>query len=265
MTRRLRQTGALFVLSVALCLPHAGAADKQAAILLLQDGLTVPHESVLLAAKLVQKGLIQQGLGGEPLELLINGQVVATAMTGGDGQARFSYTPKAQAAVHLQVRLGNSPRVAPVEGQGNLLVWERRNPIVAIEMAALTEPPSQAPLPGFELTMGSAPTPMPDAADELGKLTQFYYHVIYMVSPGMTGNGFQAGVQARAWLETHKFPTGYVVVLQPGEQAVGAKIDELHAAGVEDGQNGHRSIQSVCRSLCATAVRRCDRAGAISG
>jgi len=231
MTCHLRQVCFITIISVLLCIPHAGAADKQAAILLVQDGLTVPHQSVALAAKLVKKGLFQQGLGGEPLELLINGQVVATAMTGGDGIALLSYTPKAQAVVHVQVRVGSSPRVAPVEGQANLLVWERRNPIVAVELAALTEPPSQAPLPGFELTMGSAPIPMPDAANELGKLTQFYYHVIYMVSPGGTGNGFQAADQARAWLEAHKFPTGYVLVLQSGDQPVGATIDELHAAG----------------------------------
>jgi hypothetical protein len=73
---------------------------------------------------------------------------------------------------------------------------------------------------------------MPDAAGELGKLTQFYYRVVYVVGPVSGGvDGFQASVEARDWLKIHKFPPGYVLVLQPGEDALGVKIDELHAAG----------------------------------
>ena len=34
-----------------------------------------------------------------------------------------------------------------------------------------------------------------------------------------------------AWLKQHKFPPGYVLVLPDSEQAFGAKLDELHAAG----------------------------------
>ena len=218
------------LLSALLAIGDVDAADKVAAIISVQDGLTVPNQSVDIAAKLTTKGVLNQGLGGEPLELLINGQLVGTAMTGGDGKARFSYTPKAQGTVRIHVRVGSSPRVAPVEGQGNLLIWERRNPILAVEMAALMEtPPSQVPLPGFDLLMASAAVPMPDAATELGKLTQFYYHVIYVVPSG--SDGFHASVQARDWLEAHKFPTGYVLILPSGEPAVGETIDALHADG----------------------------------
>ena len=220
------------VLSAVLSIGDVYAADKVAAIVSVQDGLTVPNQSVSIATKLMTKGVVSQGLGGEPLELLINGQVVATAMTGGDGKAIFSYTPKAQGTVRIHVRVGSSPRVAPVEGEGNLFVWERRNPILAVEMAALVEaPPSQVPLPGFDLIVGSTAVPMPDAADELGKLTQFYYHLIYVVPSGRAGNGFQASAQARDWLQTHKFPTGYVLVLPSGELAMGETVDALHADG----------------------------------
>src|SRR5215217_7500868 len=193
---RIRSAGLFMVLSAVLSIGDVYAADKVAAIVSVQDGLTVPNQSVSIATKLMTKGVLNQGLGGEPLELLINGQVVATAMTGGDGKAIFSYTPKAQGTVRIHVRVGTSPRVAPVEGEGNLFVWERRNPILAVEMAALVEaPPSQIRLPGFDLLAGSAAVPMPDAASELGKLTQFYYHVIYVVPTG--GDGFHASVQAR--------------------------------------------------------------------
>lgn len=220
------------VLSALLSIGDVYGADKVVAVISVQDGLTVPNQSVSIAAKLMTTGVLNQGLGGEPLELLINGQLVGTAMTGGDGKAKFSYTPKAQGTVRTHVRVGNSPRVAPAEGQGNLFIWERRNPILAVEMAALVEaPPSQVPLPGFDLLVGSSAVPMPDAANELGKLTQFYYHVIYVVPSGGAGNGFHASVHARDWLETHKFPTGYVLILPPGEPAVGETIDALHADG----------------------------------
>ena len=73
---------------------------------------------------------------------------------------------------------------------------------------------------------------MPDAAEELGKLTQFYYRVVYVVGPVSGGaDGFQASMEARDWLKTHKFPAGYLLVLPPGEDALGTNIDELHEAG----------------------------------
>lgn len=234
MTSRLLTVSHCFLLSIALSTLQAGATDTLSSSLSVKDGLAVPKQPVTIEAKLTTKSLLTSiGLGGEPLELVVDGQVVSSAMTGGDGKAFLAYTPKAQGIVRLQVRVGNSPRVAPAEGTANLVVWERRNPIVAVELASLIEEsPSQAPLPGAGLTMGMEPKPMPDAADELGKLTQFYYRVMYVVSSvSGASDPFQATVQSREWLKTHKFPTGYVLVLPSGDQALGEKIDELHAAG----------------------------------
>jgi hypothetical protein len=72
---------------------------------------------------------------------------------------------------------------------------------------------------------------MPEATEELGKLTQFYYRVIYVVTWPVRADRIQAMAEARDWLKTHKFPTGYVVTLPPDTDAIGTKIDELHAAG----------------------------------
>jgi hypothetical protein len=209
------------------------AADKSFAILLVKDALTAPNQSANIEARLVAKGLLTStGLGGEPLELVIDGKVVARAMTGGDGKSFFSYTPKAQGVTPIQVRVGSSPRVSPTEGQSNLVVWEPRNAILAIEMAALIdEPSSPGPIPAIGLTFESEREPMPDAAEELGKLTQFYYRVIYIVASPVGADGLHVNMQTREWLKAHKFPTGYVLVLQPGENALGRKIDEFHAAG----------------------------------
>jgi len=233
-TRHILSRAWLLSLSVVcLSLCPAAAAEKAAATLSVKDGLTSPNQAATIEAQLVAKGLLMSaGLGGEPLELVVDGKVVATAMTGGDGRAFLSHTSKAQGVVPVLVRVGNSPRISSVEGRANLAVWERRSPIVAVEMAALIDEPSaQSSPPAVRLTLDSERKPMPDAADELGKLTQFYYRVVYVVTAPGGSDGFRASAEAREWLRIHKFPTGYILVLPPGDNALGTKIDELHAAG----------------------------------
>jgi hypothetical protein len=210
------------------------AADRNTATLLVKDALTSPNQPVTVEARLVATGLLTQtGLGGEPVELVADGNVSATAMTGGDGRALLTVTSKARGVVPVRVRVGASPRIASTEGQANLAVWEKRQPIIVVELAALMEDVrAQGPLPGVGLVIQSERKPMPDAAEELGKLTQFYYRVIYVVpSATVEADPFRANVEAREWLQANKFPSGYVVVLPPGESALGAKIDEMHAAG----------------------------------
>ncbi len=224
----------VFLPSLLLASPAgARAAEKSAALVLVKDCLAAPNQPATVEARLLGRGLFAPlGLGGEPVELVINDEVVATGMTGGDGTARLRYTPKAQGVHPIRVRVGQSPRVAPAEGAAHLAVWERRSPIVAVEVASLMEEPSvPAPLPGVGLAIGNERTPMPDAAEELAKLTQFYYRVLYVVPSTAGGNAFHLSEGTRQWLSAHKFPAGYVLVLPPGEQALGTKLDELHAAG----------------------------------
>ncbi len=225
----------LFSLITFLNLPGvAVAAGKVPATILVNDSLSSPNQSVTVEARLLSQGPgTSVGFGGEPLELVVYGKVVATAVTGEDGTVRLPFLPKAQGVIPVQVRLGESVRVAPAEGLGHLAIWERRNPIVAVELAALMDAP-QAKKAASDARSKPEPegTPMPDAADELGKLTQFYYRVMYVVpSASFGGDRFQAGESARAWLKLNKFPAGYVLSLPDGEQAFGAKLDELHVAG----------------------------------
>lgn len=210
------------------------AADKGSAQLFVKDALAAPREPAAVEAKLVETRLLSEvGLGGEPLELVVDGKVVATAMTGGDGRAFLTYTPTALGVTPMRVRVARSPRVSPTDGEANLVVWERRNPILVVELAALIEEsPSPGPLPAIGFKLEAERKPMLDAADELEKLTKFYYRVIYAVtSPAGGSDGIQAGAEAREWLRAHKFPTGYVLVLPSVENAMGTKLDELHAAG----------------------------------
>lgn len=225
----------LFLLFFPFLVFHSGclsAAEKSSATILVKDALTVPGQPATIEAKLVSKRLMLiAALGGEPLELVADGKVVATALTGGDGRAFFTYTQKAQGLAPVQVRVGKSPRVDQAEGQANLAVWEKRQPILMIEMTSLMEDPMPSRVPPVGIVLESERKPRPEAVEELGKLTQFYYRVIYVVTVPVGKDGAQVSTEVRDWLKTHQFPTGYVMALPAGTNALGTKIDEFHAAG----------------------------------
>jgi hypothetical protein len=231
----LRRAGLVILLFFWTATSILFAAEKTVGTLTVHDSLTAPNQLATIEATLTGKGLLTEaGLGGEPVELLIAGHVVATAMTGGDGRAFLAYTPKAKGMLPFTVRVGTTPRVALAEAGANLAVWERRSPIIAVEMVALMEDRAgEGPTitwPGKEV---EGRRPMPDAAEELGKLTQFYYNVLYYVVTQDKAGGTtdQVNAQARQWLKDQKFPVGHILVLPSGPEAFGAKLDELHAAG----------------------------------
>ncbi len=229
-----RRAGLFTILLLSTATTILFAEEKIPGTLTVHDSLTSPNQPAIIEATLTWRGLLTEtGLGGEPIELLVAGNVVATAMTGGDGRAFLSYTPKAKGAVPFTVRVGTTPRVAVTEAGANLAVWERRNPIMAVEMAALMEDVvAQGPtvtLPGKE---AESRRPMPDAAIELGKLSQFYYNLLYVVMQDKAmGSSDLVNAQARQWLKDQKFPVGHILVLPSDPEAFGAKLDEMHAAG----------------------------------
>ena len=209
------------------------AAEKTSIILTVHDSLTAPNQPATIEATLTGKSLRAEiPQRGEPIELLIDGKVVATAITGSEGRAILSYTSKAKGVIPFAVRVGTTSSMAGVEAEANLFVWERRNPMMAVEMASLMEDAAQGPavtLPGKE---AEGRRPMPDAAVELGRLTQFYYNVVYVMTENKAvGTNDQVNAQARQWLKEQNFPVGHIVVLPSNSEAFGAKLDELHAAG----------------------------------
>jgi hypothetical protein len=214
--------------------------EKIAPTVLVKDSLTAPHQQTIIEAKLFAKGLLKDSpLGGEPVELLVKGIVSATAMTGGDGRAFLSFIPKGKDILPIQVRTGSSPRVSSGEGEAHLVVWERRTPILIVELTALMEDVhAETPISRLVPRIDPEARPIADAADELGRLTQFYYGVIYVVTVPAGADVFVTSVEARTWLSTHKFPPGFVLALSGGEDALGAKIDELHQAGWKSAKTG---------------------------
>ena len=232
--RRIGFAAVLLLCLIDLCLGgDVRGADKVSATILVKDSLTGPRQEVAIEAKLLTKGLFRDSpLGGEPVELIVNGTVAATGMTGGDGRALLSFTPAGKSIVPVQVRVGNSPRVSAAEGQANLVVWERRTPVLVVELSSLMEDPhADGPLSALSPGLQQEPKPMAGAADELAKLSQFYYGIMYVVTVPPAADGFAISTETRNWLKTHAFPPGFVLTLPPGDDAVGVKIDELHEAG----------------------------------
>src|SRR4051812_2607487 len=92
-----RRAGVFIILFFLTAITILFAAEKTVGTLTVHDSLTAPNQPATIEATLTAKGLLTEaGLGGEPVELLIAGNVVAIAMTGGDGRAFLSYTPKAK-------------------------------------------------------------------------------------------------------------------------------------------------------------------------
>ncbi len=210
------------------------AADKITGSLVVRDALTMPGRPVMLQARLVQDRLLRQaGIGGEQLEFAVAGKKVGTAMTGGDGRALLEYIPRMPGNRVITVKLIPSKRVESPEATATLACWERRRPILLVEAATLVEVPSAPSLPFPSLPLESARpaglTPAPDAADELKRLAEFFYNVIYLSSSDRQEIGKREDL--REWLKQHRFPTGLSLTVNPGETALSAKIEEMKAEG----------------------------------
>lgn len=214
------------------------AADKLEGRLFVKDTLVLPGQPARIEAILTTGNMFgsRRGLGGEQLELVVEGKAVAKAMTGGDGRAFLEFTPRVRGNHEITVRLVPSPRVTGTEAKAVLGAWERRRPILLVEIAALVPPAKTFPLP-----VPSVPIlvpreedlmPVPDAAEELNRLAQFYYNVIYLSwSSDKTGGVPGDDKDPRAWLARHKFPRGLWVTIGAGERALGEMIEQLRADG----------------------------------
>ena len=218
----------------------AGAADKIQGTLRIPDVLAVPGHAVRIEAILGYEGLLgQTALGGEPLEFLVEGITVGTALTGGDGRAFFEYAPPRRGNFELLVRVSGSKRVSNAEGKATIASWERRRPILLVEAAALRQA-STTPrrvVPSLPLSMGSETSTevAADAVAELKRLTAYFYNVMY-VFWSKEGAGFGQGQQddPREWMRTHEFPAGLSLQVDPGNDALTTTIAELKKEGWEN-------------------------------
>lgn len=246
-----RRPGLLILAFCAMAsgLPSSGtAADKVTGHLWLQDALTVAGKPVRIEARLVRTGLMgRSGLGGEQLELLLGEQTIGRAMTGGDGRAFFAYTCRKRGTETMTVRLAQRVRVESAEAVGTLACWERRRPILLVDVAVLVKEPSRSPGPLPLPLSRDTPEPEPDAAEELKRLTEYFFNVAYLAWPGTEPGETPTGWQA--WLRAQRFPLGPVLPVEPGPQGLDLLLDRFKADGWENVKSGIGRTKAFAEAL----------------
>ncbi len=221
-------------LCAALAMATPGeAAGKAPGTLMVRDALTLPNHPVRIEAQVALKTpAAGPTVGGILLRLQIDGKEVAAGRTNEAGQASFDYLPKMRGTNVISVSVDGEAPIEAENSRATLCVWERRRPIVVVELAALIQSaePSSTPAaqPERSSPNESAPLPIAEAAEELSRLTQYYYNVVYVSGEQGAVEKFSIG-QVRRWLETHKFPAGFVAPPVPG--GLSATLDSLRNDG----------------------------------
>ena len=214
-------------------LPAVGGSEERSVALYVTDALTFPSKSVQLQARLTEqtsKG--EQGMAEEPVEFFIQGRALGKATTDSQGWARLEFAPQMRGNLELRVRWATAAKAEVVEGRGVLLSWERRRPILLIDLAVLvegelaTEPPPPELFPDPGLILGE---PHAAAPAELSKLSKFYYNLVYV---DQTGKGRLEVIQS--WLRKQHFPPGMIRILP---QAATSLHDLLLALKEEGWEN----------------------------
>ena len=195
------------LLCAALALATTGeAAGKVPGTLILRDALTLPNHSVRIEAQVAVKAA-GPPLSGLMLHLQIDGKDVATAKTNEGGQAAFDYLAKMRGTNVISVSIDPDAPIAAEKVDATLCVWERRRPIVVVELDALIQQSPASATPAASSGIGSTddtvPTPVPEAAEELSRLTQYYYNVVYVSNNEQGPMGNVSSGQVRRWLEAH--------------------------------------------------------------
>ena len=229
MAKWLRFESRMFLLLLLFGWTMAGtseAAGKVQGILTVHDALTLPNHSVRIEAQL--GGNVPGGSfpwGGVGLHLSIDGKPVATAKTNDSGHASFDYLAKMRGTYTIAVSVDDAASVAADTGDATLCVWERRRPIILVELAALIQPVASA---STGTAAESSLQPLSDAADELSRLTQYYYNVVYVTGGEQPSEEIAASGNVRRWLASHKFPSGFVA---PPAEGLGATLETFKQGG----------------------------------
>ena len=224
------------------------AATQATGMLAVKDVLALPNQVARIEAQLFGRTPTgEETWAGVSLRLAIDGKHAETVKTNERGQAIFEYMPKMRGTYPITVSIDGIAPVSAETIQASLCVWERRRPILLVELEAIMQPNLSAAADGSLLSAGMPDKPhaqpVPDAAEELGRLTQYYYNVIYVQSSPETAS--VGGVHR--WLETHKFPPGFVITSPPGD--VSAAIETVKQSGWTTMKTGIGRTRSFADTL----------------
>ena len=235
--------------------PALFAADeKVSGRLIVEDVLARPGTLVMLKARLVQDGLLgSTGLGGETIEFIVQGQRVGTALTGGDGRVFLEFKTHMRGNQKIVGKVEPSPRVNSASGSGNFASWERRKPILLIDVVTLlkSQEGGSVSLPKLPfLSTTNFGEPDEDAPGELSNLGKFYYNIIYLL------RGEKGDMEAlREWLKTSKFPPGIARAIAPGPSKLVAFIEKLKKDGWDHVQAGIGQTKDFADTLVKNRIK----------
>ncbi|MGD9852231.1 MAG: hypothetical protein AB7T38_13280 [Nitrospirales bacterium] len=220
----------LVVVCGLLSIPCFGAQSEME--LYVPDVLSSPGKGIVLQARLIEdlpEG--ETGLSEKALEFFVQGKLVGQAKTDTEGWAKLDFTPKMRGNLQLVVKGAPESYLPPIQGKGTLLSWERRRPIILVDLAALVKgdivPDEQTmpfPIPG--LLLGEVQSGAPG---ELGKLAEFYYNLIYL---DLTGRGKIDTIQV--WLRKQGFPPGMIRIISNETSKLGELLGALKTEGWEN-------------------------------
>jgi hypothetical protein len=156
--------------------------------------------------------------------------------TDAEGWAKLEFAPQMRGNLALRARWATEAKANVIEGHGVVLSWERRRPLLLIDLAVLVEeeleskppPPELFPDPG--LVLGK---PFSAAPAELKKLAEFYYNLVYV---DRTGKGRLEAIQV--WLRTHQFPPGMIRILPKSAASLPDLLQSLKEEGWENVSGG---------------------------
>ncbi len=231
-------------------------ADERSPVhVVVSDILVMPGKPAMLKARIVQSGILRSiGVGGEEVQFEVEGKAVGTSLTGGDGWASWEFTPKMRGNKSVRAKVIPSSRVKGAEGIGILASWERRRPILLIDVTTLLQ--DAEGIGKFVSAMGLPvdpslwPEPKDGASQELHKLAKFYYNVVYLF--WNDGNDVEG---VRAWLREHEFPSGLTRAIQRGSTPLKTFIDNLEEGGWDNLEAGIGRTPDFAKVLLKNRIK----------
>jgi len=175
-----------------------------------------PGKPAMLHSRLVQEGPSGgSGLAGESIRFEVEGQKAGTAVTGEDGRASLEFITPMRGNHVIKGFVEPSAKVQQAEGVGNFASWERRRPLLLVDLETVFKPhdilqhivrPAS-----FVQTMDALGDPEEHAPSELTKLGKYYYNIIYLYRGDASHRD-----AIRIWLQEHHFPPGITKVVRLG-------------------------------------------------
>ena len=223
----------------------ASSDEKKSGLLVAYDVMAVPGRSVNLIADLLQEGFLASSpLGGEVLFFEHEGRMLGRTLTGGDGRAMASFTPRAAGRMTVTVRVGESRRVTAQETTAGVFVWDRKRPIVIISMKALVSAPRrpdlELPLPRSDAKLQNPDGGAVQALTVLAKRA----HLIYVTERDRLELS-----EVRQWADRNRLPAGPVFPLKPGPMSLSRELERWRQEGWTNIRGGLAGTADEAKAL----------------